>query len=803
MAVSPIPSHFKIDFQPLADPQAVVTLGGARFTVLAPRLIRMEYSPSGQFEDHPSQAFWYRRQPVPPFEVSRSEETLELRTAGLRLSYTHTPAGFTPQTLAVELLAGRRTWRFGERDTGNLHGTTRTLDGKDGQAWLEPGLVSRHGWAVVEDSRSLVFDERCWVQRRARPENLDLYFFGYGHDYQAALRDFTRLAGPAPLLPRWALGNWWSRYWAYTQAEYLALVEEFRAHAVPLSVAIVDMDWHLTRTGNASSGWTGYTWNRELFPDPAGFLRSLHAAGLKTALNIHPAEGVHPHEEQYPEMARRLQRDPAAGEPVPFDIADPGFARAYFDVLHHPQEEMGVDFWWIDWQQGGLTSLPCLDPLYWLNHLHFYDLGRDGRKRPFIFSRWPGLGGHRYPIGFSGDTVVSWASLAFQPYFTATASNVAYTWWSHDIGGHMHGVRDPELYARWVQYGVFSPILRLHSTSNRFLERRPWGYDAEIERVASDAMRLRAALVPYLYSMAWRTHREARPLVQPMYYLYPEAEEAYHCRSQYAFGSELLAAPFITPRDPHTRLASQTLWLPEGAWFDFISGERYTGPRWLTLHGALDAIPVLARPGAIVPLDDSAPASSAQAGPNPQSLAIHVFPGASNAFELYEDDGETQDYLAGHFCITTLALKWGGSRLSFSIEPAQGDPSLLPARRACRLVFHGLRRPDEIRASVDEALLAPEVAYTADTGTLELGGISLAPHQRLEVSLSVAEGSLLDDRDRRPEKMEKLLLAFNLDADACQKIYNSLPAILSGKVSLRQFANRLHPAQLEALESEI
>jgi hypothetical protein len=799
MSDSPVPEQFKIDFRPAAEPRAVVTEGRARFSVLTERLLRLEYSPSGQFEDHPSQVFWYRAQPVPDYEVSRDGGRLELRTPALRLSYRPGRAGFSRQTLSVEVLATGSTWRYGEQDGGNLGGTTRTLDGVNGAAHLGPGLVSRQGWAAVDDSQSLVFNADSWLERRAHPENLDLYFFGHGHDYPAALREFAQVAGPAPLVPRWALGNWWSRYWPYRQDEYLELMQEFRDHGVPLSVAIVDMDWHITRTGNLSSGWTGYTWNRQLFPDPAGFVRALHAGGLKTALNIHPAEGVHPHEEPYPEMARRMGIDLSSQEPVPFDIADPRFVRAYFEVLHHPLEEMGVNFWWIDWQQGGQTRLEGLDPLFWLNHLHFYDLGRDGQVRPFIFSRWPGLGGHRYPIGFSGDTVISWASLAFQPHFTATASNVAYTWWSHDIGGHMHGVRDPELYARWVQYGVFSPILRLHSTSNRFLERRPWGYDAAVERVATAALRLRAALVPYLYSMAWRTTLEARPLVQPMYYLYPEAEEAYHCPNQYTFGSELLAAPFVAPRDPNTRLASQAIWLPAGEWFDFFSGEQHAGGRWLTVYGGLDDIPVLARAGGIVVMED-VPQSEIR---NPKSLFVHLFPGDSNAFELYEDDGETQAYRDGHYCLTTLALKWGGDRLSFTIEPARGERALLPERRAFRLVFHGLRRPDTVQALAGGAALEPDRTYDEAAGRLELGGITLRPDEGLEVNLAVTEGSLLDRRDRRIETVERMLLAFNLGSDACRDVYNALPGILAGKVSLRQFANRLLPGQMEALESVV
>ncbi|HEX7598287.1 MAG TPA: TIM-barrel domain-containing protein, partial [Polyangia bacterium] len=746
------------------------------FTVLTARLLRMEYSPSGQFEDHPSQVFWRRRLPVPEFTASRGEGGLTIQTPYLLLAYTGDsvgavrepplqqppvqqqpmqgpPHGFNHRTLSIEVSATGHTWHFGDRDYENLRGTARTLDGAGGAVHLDPGLVSRQGWAVVDDSNSLVFNADCWIEPRAHPENTDLYFLGHGHDYLGALGDFTQVAGAIPLIPRWALGNWWSRYWAYTQAEYLYLVDEFRQHDVPLGVSVIDMDWHMTRTGNQSSGWTGYTWNRDLFPYPDEFLRDLHAAGLKTSLNIHPAEGVHPHEERYPEMALRLGIDPASQDPVPFDIADPRFAAAYFEVLHHPEEQRGIDFWWIDWQQGGRTTMPGLDPLYWLNHLHYLDLARDGLRRPFIFSRWPGLGGHRYPIGFSGDTRVTWASLAFQPYFTATASNVAYTWWSHDIGGHMDGGRDPELYARWVQYGVFSPILRLHSTSNRFLERRPWGYDAEIERISSSAMRLRASLLPYLYSMAWRAAAHSSPLVQPMYYLYPESDAAYRCPDQYFFGSELLAAPFVTPRDPDTCLSAQTVWLPAGDWFNFFNGEHHSGGRWLTFYGGLDEIPVLARAGAIVPM---------QSPTGSQDLVIHVFPGANNAFELYEDDGETQAYRQGQSCITRFSQKWGGEELVFTIDPAEGEPSVLPPDRRYELVFHGLRQPDTVTVFLNGAEVG---AHRQPGAALRLDEITLSPADCLKVQLSVREGTLLSHRDHRAGQVEKLLLAFNLSAN--------------------------------------
>jgi len=780
MSAIAIPTSFPSQ----ADPAAIVTGPHVRFTVLTSRLIRMEYSRRDRFEDRASQAFWYRRQPVPPFTVRRTESQIEIETEHLLLRYEIGDAGFTAETLSVLVKALGVTWRFGDRDRSNLRGTARTLDRADGEIELEPGLMSRAGWALVDDSRSLVFNEDGWLEERppARlAEYQDLYFFGHGHDYIGCLQDYTAVSGRVPLIPRFALGNWWSRYWDYHQDELRDLMAEFRERQVPLSVCIIDMDWHITKTGNASSGWTGYTWNREKWPDPEGFIAWLHGQGLRTALNLHPADGVWPHEAQYEAMARWMGQDPAEGRPVRFDLADPRFVEGYFKLLHHPLEAQGVDFWWLDWQQGTRMVhsrhpvAEVMDPLWWLNHLHFYDLGRDGAKRPFIFSRWGGLGSHRYPIGFSGDTVVSWASLAFQPYFTATASNVAFGWWSHDIGGHMGGVEEPELYARWVQYGVFSPIFRLHSTKNPFQDRRPWGHGDDVFRIARAAMQLRHALIPYIYSMAWRLTQESIPPVTPLYYWEAEREEAYHCRNQYWFGSELMVAPFVTPRHPETNLSRQSVWLPAGDWFDFFTGEYFAGDRTVTLYGALEEIPVFARAGAIVPLG---PLAGWGGVDNPPELTVVIFPGADNAFALYEDDGVSTAYLAGDYAITPLAQTWGGSRMCFRIGRVEGNPAHIPAGRTYRLIFRGVRRPDELRLTINGVEQPAAWTYDDATDSLALPPMALGPTDELVVTLGAAEGSLIARRDRRPERCRAMLRAFRLNSWAKWAVEQALPELL-------------------------
>ncbi len=781
-----IPSHFQRDFQPTAHPDAVITTQTARFTVLTSRIIRIEHDDNGRFQDSPSQTFWYRNQPVPEFEYLVENDRLYIETDHLLLIH-RIGRPFTAESLQITLKDSGTVWHFGDEDRGNLLGTYRTLDEVSGSTPLELGLLSRSGWSVVNDSYTLIFNKDSWLEPRPNPEALDLYFFGYGHDYSACLQDYFALTGPVPLLPRWALGNWWSRYWAYTQEELTQLMQAFRANDVPLSVCIIDMDWHL-------EGWTGYTWNRELFPEPEQFLGWLREQGLKSALNLHPASGVGPHEAQYEAMAQRLGKMADGETAVLFDIANPEFTRAYFELLHHPHEAAGVDFWWIDWQQGEVSGLPGLDPLWWLNHLHFYDLNRDGEKRPFIFSRWGGLGNHRYPIGFSGDTHVDWASLNFQPYFTATAANVGYSWWSHDIGGHMFGQEEAELYARWVQFGVFSPIFRLHSTKNAFHERRPWGYDAETFAVTRDAMQLRHALIPYIYTMSWRNATQHQAMIRPMYHDYPEQDEAYLCPQQYTFGPDLIAAPYTTPADPDTQLSRQMVWLPPGTWHHFFTGEQFRGNRWLVQYGRLHDIPLFARAGAIVPLGPKVGWGGVD---NPQMLDLHCFAGADGEFTLYEDDGESLAYQQGSYAVTKIQQDWLENVMSVTVHPAHGDTQHVPDGRCYSIHLRGVGPGAKLTAWLDGQPIELDASYDESRECWQTAPIEVPASSELRVTASGTQ--LLAPRNRLLETVNDMLRAFRLKTLIKATIAYNLNKLPEDPTMLETWEDQLSASQTQAL----
>jgi len=791
-------SYHVPEFSPVADEAAIVRGDRFRFTVLTPRLVRAEYDPDGEFEDRPSQVFWHRDQPVPDFEASRDDGRLVIETEAIRLEYAANEP-FAPSTLSAHVRDLGSVWHYGDDDLGNMGGTVRTLDRVEGSTDLEPGLLGGDGWTVHEDTDRLVFDADGWVTPRDAHEDYeDIYFFGYGHAYLDALEDFTAVSGDVPMVPRWALGNWWSRYDHYSDDQLRELMARFREEELPLSVCVLDMDWHVT-DNEYHGGWTGWTWNRELFPDPEGFVDWLHEAGLRTTLNIHPAEGVYPHEDAYPDIAEHMGIDPASERPVEFDASDSQFLRGYFEHVINPLDADGVDFWWIDWQQWEESpEMDGLDPLWALNHLHALDRTRDGR-RPFILSRWGGLGGHRYPIGFSGDAYISWDSLAFQPYLTATGSNVDFGWWSHDIGGHFGATGTPtgfgELYARWAQFGAFSPINRIHTGNIAYIDKRPWTFEPTVREALGETLRLRHALIPYLYTMAWRNHDRGVPLIRPMYYHHPGTELAYHVPQQYYFGSELVVAPHVRERDEATNLARQTVWLPDGEWFEFDSGR----PSRAGLHaryGDLGDVPSYAKAGAIVPMDGEPGFGDTAA---PETLRVLAFPGADNTFDLYEDDGTSRAYRDGEYATTTLRQSYEPGQVELTVEAATGATEHVPETRDLELCVRGVR--EDLAVEIDGA--DGSVEYDPEARTQEVTIPAHDTSSSVTVRLAASDADVIAAEDSRLDRVRELLRHLEIPARSKSQLDDYASAFVAGERTdldwLGNFRERLTGEQARAI----
>ncbi|MBR2856698.1 MAG: DUF5110 domain-containing protein [Bacteroidales bacterium] len=726
---------------PYASEKAVVVAGNARFTVLTSQLIRMEWSEDGVFEDRASLTFINRNLPVPEFKVRKNGKKVTVKTADVTLTYVDDCGPFSESNLKVEFLtAGKKTvWTPGMDDSANLMGTTRTLDNVDGRLHttkdpLEKGLLSRDGWAIVDDSKNYLMDETGWVTARPGEENyLDWYIFAYGHEYRRALADYSKVSGPAPLPPRYTFGYWYSRYWQYSDSELRDIIERFRSIDIPVDVLIIDMDWHETWGLDKDPeldeygqriGWTGYTWQKELFPAPEQMFEWADNAGLKTALNLHPASGIQPYEECYDRFCKEYGWD-QPGKSVPFKIDEKKWADAYYKAVLRPIEDQGNTFWWLDWQQWKESKYnPGLSNTFWLNHV-FYNYAKENYPglRPFLYHRWGGLGSHRYPIGFSGDTIITWESLEYQPEFTATSANVNYGYWGHDLGGHMFhghkGVENAERYTRWLQYGVFSPFYKIHPTKHPDCKRYPWLFPETMFQMI-EAFHLRYALIPYIYNAARKNFDTGVAMCYPMYYDYPEAEEAYQYRRQFMFGNDILATCIAVPGDEITGIATIDMWFPEGNdWFDMALGTMYKGGQVRNIGYSIDDNPWYVKAGSILPMN---PAHVRTTQVPCDTLVLTAIPGADGQLSYYEDDGLSRDYVT-EYAITKVTQERTENNVVITVAPREGQYAGMKDTRSYELRFMNTRTPEKVLVNGVEL---PYARY-AKSGQWTYDAYNLAP----------------------------------------------------------------------------
>lgn len=729
-----------------------------RFTLIDEGTIRLEYAPDGKFVDGKSFVAVVRNYEAVPHKASASGGKVVIATSKFRLVYKKGNTPFSEDNLSItssKELGTTFKWMPGMKQKDNLKGTYRTLDGYDGSVFqysnpktempLEDGLLAIDGWTLIDDSKSYLFDDAEdweWVCERPSAEGAqDWYFMAYGRDYKGALKSFTRFAGKVPLPPRYTFGYWWSRYWSYSDKDLRDLISNFQRLDLPLDVLVIDMDWHPI-SEEAGGGWTGWDWNERLFPDYKKFLSYLDEQGVKTTMNLHPADGVRPFEKKYKEFIQRAGIE--EGKTVEWQGSDKRYVKALFDTYLHPYIDEGVDFWWLDWQQWAKDKrLTDLDNVFWCNYIWFTDMERNGTKRPLLYHRWGGLGNHRYQIGFSGDSYITWESLKFLPYFNATSSNVLYGYWSHDIGGHQskkYGTPvEPELYTRAMQMGQYLPIIRSHSTKDPALNKEPWAFDQATQQRLTNVIGGRYALVPYIYTMARQDYETGLSLCRPMYYDHPNDPFAYFIefRGEYMFGDDMLIAPVTEPTKKDDGFTHMKVWLPEGQWIEYETGTMLKGDDVYQRQFTLDEYPVYIKAGSIIPYYGKVKNLSG----TEQPVIVRVFPGSEkDEFQLYEDNGEDKNY-ATEYATTQLSYQRDGSSLTVTIGPRQGSYKDMPARRDYTIALPLQKAP--LSVSVD----GQPSSFTYDGLNLEtsiaLGRIDCAKGATVAIVFGTTESAVV------------------------------------------------------------
>ena len=691
--------HFKMDYKKiLPNSDSVIKGKTYRITVLSPLLVRLEYSQTGEFEDRPTELVMNRNFPAVKFEQKEDSKYLTITTDYFNLTYQKempfAGSKVSPdQNLRIELTETDKYWYMNHPEVRNYGGTSFSLDGADGKAKYGKGLYSTDGFTSIDDSNSLIFNQDGSLGKR-NDARTDIYVFMYKRDFGAALRDYFTLTGFPPLVPRYSLGVWWNRNIPYNAKDLEKLLFQFNKYRIPLSIVMLGDSWHKENNKLKS----GLSFNLDLMKRPKRVVEFLHSRNVRLALKVNPIEGISATEDYFLPFKKASGVEEDKNGVAPFNVFNPNVLSAYFDYLIHPLMNYGVDFFWIDYDNiNDQTSLRAL------THYHFNDFKQILNRRGIVFARSAGIAQHRYPIIYTGETLVSWKNLQLLPMYNSTASNIGLSWISNDIGGFTGGIEDPELYARFVQFGTFSPILRLSADLGKYYKREPWRWDITTSSVVSQYMRLRHSLIPYLYSEAYRYSRTGLPLVQPLYYKYPEIYDEPTYRNEYYFGSNLLVAPITTKMESLMDRTILKLYLPDGVWYDFTNGKRYMGGKRYTAFYKREDYPVFAKQGTIIPLAMLDEKNLNDTKP-PKNMEIQVFPGASSTYEMYEDDGLSSLYEKGFFIVTDIDYAYQKNNFTVTIRPVAGKSGIIPDYRAYRIRFRNTKEPDsiEVRCGVEK-----------------------------------------------------------------------------------------------------
>ena len=506
-------------------------------------------------------------------------------------------------------------------DNKNLGGVIGSLDNCKGKikyaeqndvtskSELNPipdGILSRRGFTVLRHTLDTL------TLYHKGDKYLELYVMAYGDNFKQAFSDFYSVAGNVPMLPRWSLGFIYSRWKDYTADDYKRIVNRFRKEQIPIDAIILDMCWHVDY-------WYGYRYDTHNFPDMKAFHLWTDSVHVKTGFNHHSG-CIYAQDPHIYEFCRSAGVDynkalipGLSWEPdkkvIHYDTKNKQQFKAFYDIYLAPLIKDGLDFHWVDGEKSIYSS-----------ELYQTYLSNETHKRPFVMNRLHAnvLCNHRYPVGFSGDTYISWETMAYSLEADVKGSNCG-VYWSHDIGGYMPqgaGGYPPsaEMFARWLQLGAVSPIFRVHAKKDQYWtppckpgdfdwgSRLPWEWGDTVLNSAKTSIQLRYKLLPYIYSMVWKEHTSGIPLCRGLYVDYSQSADAYRF-DEFEFGDNLLAAPILTPsaKGAKVMITEREVWLPGGEWYDYFSGEKYAGNKTIKPKKSIDDFPLYVRAGSILP----------------------------------------------------------------------------------------------------------------------------------------------------------------------------------------------------------
>ena len=659
-----------------------------RIIILTDRLIRLEYNEKGNFVDKPTQRVVFRKFPKNEFKISQSETLIQIIGNVFTIDYVKEQSFIgskvTPgNTLKITINGTERSWYYNHPEARNFGTINYSLDNFKGKLRLSKGLYSEDGFTFIDDSDSMILDDNGNFVKRSDKE-LDFYVFIYNKDLGACLRDYYTLTGYPMLIPRYALSNWWFKDSKYNNDDIKDIITNFNEEGVPLSVFVLGNKVH--SNGDFFS-FDGNNINTSTLNN------DLNKFNIKLGNVIDPSLSFDNTSPYYSTIASMVNNT----SPYKFIPFDSNRLNVYsYSVLGSLIND-GVLVSVISYNNKDDTNTLAL-----LNQYHYAITEMKSHKRGLVLVRNHNKAIHRYGVVLSGKTNVDWETLSVLPRYNSSASNMGISYVVNPIGGYYNGVENFELYIRYIQLGVFSSLLVLASDDGKYYRREPWKWNGSEKEIIKKFLGLRNKLIPYIYSEAYVYHKDGSPIVQPLYYKYPKVYDEPLYINEYFFGSEMLVCPITKKKNVVMNRVVQRLFIPDGVWYEFLSGKKYLGNKYYMSFYRDEDYPVFCRAGSIIAM------SLDKGYDNPVNMEINVFPGANGSYKLYEDDGISDSYDSVKASILELTFNYSDSLYEFSIKPT-GSMESIPSVRNYTIRF---RNTNVATISVSDGTNAvPVTAY--------------------------------------------------------------------------------------------
>ena len=639
-----------------------------RFSILSPRLIRIEYNKDNIFEDRATSLVVKRNFGDVSFTTSQTDLTLTIITEYFTLTYIKS-SPITSKNLKVVINGTDREWYPGHKEIRNLGSINYSLEYLDNNLKLDKGLYSFDGFSLLDDSHNFIIENDMFLPRDNT--TVDLYLFVYNNDLGLCLQDYFNLTGYPPMIPRYALGSWWYKNDPYNMYDIDDLIKKFNDNHIPISVFLLGNKWHNT-TEN-------FSYDKSLF-DQNILYKYYQSKKQKFGLTINPELPIYQNDPLYNSFQGVLNNYHNYLSFIPLNN---NTISAYLNTVVNNLKSTGINLFNIDYYNEADKQ-----GLFLLNHYHYVIANLN--ELGIILSRNPGIAPHRYPIIYSGRTKVSWDTLKVLPTYNNSAANLGISWHAHAIGGYYGGIEDDELYLRYIQFGVFNPILILAGDTGKYYKREPWKWNQINLSVIREYMQLRNKLIPYIYNEGYTYHQYGVPIIQPLYYKYPKIYDEPNYVNQYFFGSKIMISPIVKRKNHEMNRVVQRIFIPNGIWYDYTSGKKFAGNKYYVNFYKDEDYPIFVKEGSIIPmsLDDTTDV--------PKNMEIQIFPaenGLYGSYELYEDDGislnRNQNYL-----ITKMNLDKVDNGYKFTMKRKDGNFNI--PNRNYLLRFRNMKSPSKV-----------------------------------------------------------------------------------------------------------